>query len=463
MDATGGFMKKTIAIGLECLVFTVLFALAFLGAPVFAGQDWILLKNAKVYAMGTGGVLEPGMILIKGAKIEKVGKDIDLPPGGQVMDLAGQTVIPGIVCASSSLFLGPNDRTFAGDETPDADILEGMNHFEDLIPDLLAQGVTTAYISPVSFQTVGGLGAVVKWTPQNRGEIEVLKDKAGLELKLEGVGKKDSSLARLMQYQRVRDLFRQALEYKEDWRKYEKKFAEYNGALKDEAVKDKPKEPEKPKKDEGKEILLLAMDKKIPVRIEAHRPDALLNALSLGDEFGLKILLEQGEDWPKVISRIQSSSAGLLSNPLLNYEKRLIPGGAQGYAGRLMNAREKDLFIAVKDREGEEISAESVKPWGDLAAAKIPLALVPPDMIPRSSRFMRFYASLLVAQGMSEMEALKSITSAPAELLGVSARVGTIENGKDADFVVLDGPPLNSLSKVIAVFMNGKKVWEKES
>ena len=455
-------MKKTFAIGLNYLVIAALLSLAFQGEAVFAGQDWILLKNAKIYTMGTGGVLEPGMVLIKDSKIEKVGKDIDVPPGALVLDLAGKTVIPGIVCSSSSLFLVTNDLAFTGDETPDADILEGMNLYEDLIPDLLAQGVTTAYISPVSFRTVGGLGAVVKWTSQNREEIEVLKSKAGLELKLEEVGRKDSSLTRLMQYQKIRDLFKQALDYGDEWKKYEKKFAEYNAALKDKSGKEKPKEPEKPQRDEGKEILLLAMDKKIPVRIEAHRPDAILNALGLGDEFGLKIIVKEGEDWPKLILPLQASSAGLLSNPLLKYEKCLVPGGSQGYAGRLMNVREKDLFVALKDRCAEEISAGSVKPWADLEGAKIPLALVPPDDIPWSARFMRFYASLLVAQGLPEMEALRSITSTPAEVLGVSSRVGTIENGKDADFVVMDGPPLNSLSKVITVFVNGKKVWDKE-
>jgi imidazolonepropionase-like amidohydrolase len=455
-------MKRTFAIGLNYLVFTALLSLAFQCEPVFASQELFLLKNAKIYTMGTGGILEPGMILIKDSKIEKVGKDIDVPPGAQVLDLAGKTVIPGIVCSSSSLFLGTNDLAFGGDETPDADILEGMNLYEDLIPDLLAQGVTTAYISPVSFRTVGGLGAVVKWTSQIREEIEVLRSKAGLELKLEEAGRKDSSLTRLMQYQKIRDLFKQALDYRDAWKKYEKKIAENNAALKDNSGEEKPKEPDKPQRDEGKEILLLAMDKKIPVRIEAHRPDAILNALGLGDEFGLKILLKGGEDWPKIIPLLQASSTELLSNPLLNYEKCLVPGGAQGFAGRLMNVREGDLFIALKDTVAEEISSDSSKPWGALAGAKIPLGLVPPDDIPGSARYMRLYASLLVAQGLPEMEALRSITSTPAEILGVSSRVGTIENDKDADLVVMDGPPLNSLSKVITVFVNGKKVWDKE-
>ena len=466
-------MNKCIGIGFRSLVVGIILSLPVHTSPGLAGQEYILLKNAKIYTMGKNGILDPGMILIKGGKIEKIGTNFDLSSGAQVIDLSGKRIIPGMISAASSLFLAGRDLVFPGDESPDTDILEGLTYFDDTIPEIVKQGVTAAYISPVSFRSVGGLGAVVKLAIKEGGGIEVLKEKAGLRVNVERMeNKKTSNLLRLTQYQKIRDLFIQAKDYRKEWQDYERKLAEYQEAQK--SLKDKPsqkegeekeklKEPEKPKKDEGKEIILQVMDKKIPLRVEAHRPDAILNALRLGQEFGIKIILEKGEDWPKVLPQIKENAAGLLSNPLLDYQKYLMPGGIKGYAAGLLKARRDDFFYAGKGMSCESLAKEAGERWESLASAKVPFALIPPDNFPFSVRFLRFYASILMARGFAEEEALKAITSGPAEILGVSERVGSLEEGKDADLVVLEGEPLNSLSKVFLVFINGIKVWESKN
>jgi hypothetical protein len=305
------------------------------------------------------------------------------------------------------------------------------------------------------------------------GRIEVLKEKAGLRVNVERMeNKQTSNLLRLTQYQRVRDLFIQAQDYRKGWRDYERKLAEYQEAQKsaqdkpapkEGEAKEKPKEPEKPKKDEGKEIILQVIDKKIPLRVEADRPDAILNALRLGQEFGIRIIVERGEDWPKVLPQLKENAAGLLSNPLLDYQKYLIPGGSKGYAAGLLKARGDDFFYAGQGMSCEGSAKEAREGWESLASAKVPFALIPPDHFPFSVRFLRFYASILMARGFTEEEALKAITSSPAEILGVASRVGSLEEGKDADLVVLDGEPLNSLSKVVLVFVNGINVWDSKN
>ncbi len=253
MEKTGDQMKKVIAMSPRSLSFFMALLLVLPLKPCSTGQEYLLLKNAKIYTMGSNGVLEPGMILIKDGKIEKVGKNVDPPAGAQVLDLTGKTVIPGIVSASSSLFLSEKDRAFSGDENPDADILEGMNYFDEFVSDVVREGVTTVYISPVSFRAIGGLGAVVKLPAQERGRVEVLKEKAGLRLKLESMeNNKTSSLLRLTQYQRVRDIFILAQEYRKEWQKYEKKSSEFKESQKGASEKSKLKEPEKPQRDEGK-------------------------------------------------------------------------------------------------------------------------------------------------------------------------------------------------------------------
>jgi imidazolonepropionase-like amidohydrolase len=100
--------------------------------------------------------------------------------------------------------------------------------------------------------------------------------------------------------------------------------------------------------------------------------------------------------------------------------------------------------------------------WKELTKSEIPFALVPPDRFPLSARFIRFYASLLLSRSVSPEFALGAVTANAADILGVSDRVGSIEEGKDADLVVLDGEPLNSLAKIEMVFSDGKAVWERK-
>jgi imidazolonepropionase-like amidohydrolase len=69
---------------------------------------------------------------------------------------------------------------------------------------------------------------------------------------------------------------------------------------------------------------------------------------------------------------------------------------------------------------------------------------------------------MLYHLGVSQEEALKTITFTPAQILGVADSVGSIEEGKDADFVVLEGEPLDLRSRIVAVYVNGHAVFAKE-
>lgn len=445
-------------------------------SSVSGSDQLLLLKNMKIYTMGKQGVLEMGMLLIKGGKIEEIGQDIAYPSEAEVIDLEGRVIIPGIVCASSSLFIHERDLTYPGDENPDTDVLEGIQYFDPSIPEILEYGITTAYISPPSFQNIGGLGAVVKLNSKERPFITVLREKAALNFRLERLqDRKTSNVLRLTQYHKIRDKFKEAQEYKKEWKDYEKKFEEYEEEKKEledkkkerpekeagekPAEPKKPQEPKKPKRDEAKEILLQAMEKKIPVRFVVHRPDSILQAMRLGKEFGLKVVLERGEEWEVLLPALEKASVSLLSSPLLDYRKFLIPGGEKGYGSSLLRIRGGELFYSDETSPSEE---QANGKWMELASSQVPFALIPPDHFPYSARLMRFYAGFLVKKGMDPESALRAITSAAAEILGIEDRVGSLEAGKDADMVVLNGEPLNSLSIVDMVFVDGSVVWKKE-
>ncbi len=433
---------------------------------IFAQEQPLLLKNARIYTMGKHGILEKGMILLKGGKVEKIGSDITAPAEARVVDLAGKTIMPGMVCASSSLFLFKRDHSFPGDENADVDILEGLDYFDPSVPEVLGQGITTAYISPASFRLVGGLGAVVKLNLTKSQGVSVLSEKAALNFRLDTLeGKKTSNVVRLAQSHRIRDLFVQAQEYRKEWEDYEKKLKEYEEAKEKQDKQEKKsgkalEEPKKPKKDEAKETLLLAMEKKIPVRFMVHRPDAILAVLRMADEFGLKIILERSEEWPQILPEIEKASVPLLSSPLLDYRKFLIPGTGRGYAAAFLGVRESDLLYSDKESAPERKTGPDE--WAKLAQSKVSFALIPPDRFPLSARFMRYYASYLAGLGFPLEAALGTVTSRAADILGVFDRVGSLEEGKDADLVVLDGEPLDSLSTIEMVIVDGMVSWKKK-
>jgi imidazolonepropionase-like amidohydrolase len=457
--------KKT---AIFCSVFLYFFCSSILAS------DQILLKNAKIYTMGAPGILSEGMILIKDGRIEKIGPDISVPSNVKVLDLSGKTIIPGLVCASLALFMEKKDLRHAGEESHDTDILEGIHYFDPQVPQILEHGITTAYISPVSFRSIGGLGAVVKVHSGEVGSISILKDKAALNIRLDRLqDNKTSNVLRLIQYHRVRDQFKRAEEYRKEWTDYSKKLEKYeeeNKKLevnKKEEPKKKPakkvpasKKPDKPKRDASKEILIRAMEKRIPVRFIVHRPDSILQAMRLSEEFGLRVILEQTEDWPQLLDEMDKASVSLLSNPVLDYRSFLIPGREKGYAAGFLQVQDGDLYYPYKASAGAPQDSRSA--WKELEGSGVPFALIPPDRFPLSARYIRFYAAVLLSHKVSREFALGAVTSSAAEILGVSERVGSLEEGKDADLVVLDGEPLNSLSKIEIVFSDGTTVWEKK-
>ena len=77
-------------------------------------------------------------------------------------------------------------------------------------------------------------------------------------------------------------------------------------------------------------------------------------------------------------------------------------------------------------------------------------------------QYLPLCAGLAAKEGLGEFNALKAITIDAACICRVDERVGSLKPGKDADFVIMDGSPLEIKSDVLATFINGEKVWDKK-
>ncbi len=406
---------------------------------------------------GTGEVIPDGVMIIRGGKIDRVGPrgSTAIPDGLRVVSTEGKHVTPGFIDLHSRLFLGEGDlRDHGGAES--RSVMDALDLFDPFWPLARAQGITTVAIAPGTSQGAGGLGAVLKL---GATEAEVLRRESHFVAALGVSGERSTSAERLEQYYRLRGLSIAAQEYKKAWDVHWKAVEKYNdelkkrleaeqkaeadkkGAKKDDKTGDMgdgkkpeapppapesaaPKPPERPKPprapavDAGREALLRALAGKLPVFVEAHRRDDLEYAVLLKKEFGLKLV---------------------------------VLGATQGHLHAETIAR-ADVPVAVEpallDRWALEYREHTEANAALLSSAKVTVALSSSGVGGLASRRLRIQALAAVRGGLPREEALRAITSVPARLLGLEARIGSLEAGKDADFVVLSGEPMDARSRV---------------
>ncbi len=424
----------------------------FIGSVAHAQQSPLALTGAKVYPV-SGPPLEHATVLIVDGRIKAVGANVTIPADARRVDLRGAVLIPGLVEARSALFL--TDTNLAGAGAPDQDVLDAADLFDKEAGKILAQGVTTLYFSPGNRGSVGGVGAVVKLHSPTAGSGEMwaepLKTRAALNLTLGlSANGRSTSLERLNSYEALRGLFRGAEQYQKAFTRYEADLQAYEKQQKQTPPKATtgappvgtappaggppaaavPQKPVKPRSVPAQEVLVTALRREIPVRIEAHRPDDILNALRLADEFKLRLILESATESAGLAGEIARHHAAVVWGPML-------PDGAP----RLETIHATPETVAL------------------LARAGVPLALSTNSRSGLASRFLRENAALAIGYGLTPAQALKAITLGAAETLGVADRVGSIQAGKDADIVVLSGEPFSPAAQVRRVFVNGSEVY----
>jgi imidazolonepropionase-like amidohydrolase len=166
-----------------------------------------------------------------------------------------------------------------------------------------------------------------------------------------------------------------------------------------------------------------------PVFFEAHSIRQIKEALKLAADFGLKPVLSGAQEAWKV--------AGLLA------EKKVpvILGGVMGIPAERHDPADAQASNAVK-----------------LTAAGVKVAISSAEDFHGGARNTPYHAAWSAAHGLDRDEALKSVTLYPAQILGISDRVGSLDLGKDADFIITTGDPLEVVTDIVYEFIAGKPV-----
>ncbi|MGB9357769.1 MAG: amidohydrolase [Acidimicrobiia bacterium] len=390
--------------------------------------------NATIWT-AAGDPIERGTLLVAGGRVVAVGTDIDTG-GADVVDCTGKYLVPGFIDAHVHTGVwgeGARDDTDGNEMseaiTPYARTLDAIYPEDIGFEDARRGGVTTLGITHGSANPIGGQLTVVKARGLVADEM-VIREPGGLKMALGenpkrvGEMKNRGPTTRMGSAYLARKAFVEAIEYRKDWEHYEALLA----------VEDAKPEGERtplraPSRDLSKEALLLVLDGEIPVRNHAHRMDDIRTAIRLSEEFGYRLVLDHATEGWRIPDEIASRGIPVAMGP---------------------------FYTSASKREVNRRTPAAV---GILVEHGITVAVMTDSPV-NTVDTLRDLVIVAIREGLPEDRALETVTINPATILEVDDRVGSLEVGKDADFLVFGGDPWDGRNKVEATYIEGDRVFE---
>lgn len=384
----------------------------------------MLIKNGKILTM-SGEPLENGCVLTEGKIIKRVAPSIGESENtdGIVIDAKGCWVLPGFIDAHSHIGISEERMGIEGNDcneiykpvTPYLKALDGINPMDSAFHNAVRAGITSVMVGPGSSNVVGGQFVFIKAHGRRIDDMVVL-DPAAMKVAFGENPKRNYGDAKTLPSTRMttaamlREELLAAKQYAED-----KKSARDAG----EAFKE----------DFRLDCWLPVLEKKIPLKAHVHRTDDILTAIRLAKQFGLNMTLDHCTEGHLITSEIKESGFPAIVGPSLASRNKI------------------------------EIQYTDFKTAGVLHKAGIKVAITtdhPVSLI----QSLPLCAGIAAKEGLGIEEALRAITINPAEICGVSSRVGSLEERKDADIAIFDGNPLEVFTSCICTIINGQAVFK---
>jgi imidazolonepropionase-like amidohydrolase len=410
----------------------ITFALLLLLAPAGAQErsSAVAIVGATVLT-ATKGVIEKGTVIVENGKITAVGKDVAVPSGATVIDGTGKFLTPGIIDTHSHMgvYAWPEVKANSDGNEATHPIMaqvraeDGVNLEDPAFKRALAGGLTTIQILPGSANMVGGESFVCKLrlgsleTMRFEGAPRGLKMASGENPKRVYGGRGQLPSTRMGNFAVLREHFEKAREYKRKWEGYAAKKA-------------KGEEASPPDKDLKLETLKDVMEGKVRVHIHCYRMDEMATLIAIAKEFGFKIA---------------------------SFQHAL-----EAYKVADLLAKEDIAIATWADWWGFKMEAWDGIPWNAALCAKAGVRTsIHSDS---SDGVQRLYteAAKCIRYGLSEEDALRSITYVPATMLGVEKSTGSIEAGKDADLALFSKHPFDVTTLVEKTWIDGKLVFDRK-
>jgi len=396
--------------------------------PGFATREVVAVRAGTILTV-ENGILSSGTILIEDGKISAIGADLDLPGGARVVDYGPDAVIaPGLVAADSSFHSArPSERT----ADPAVMAVDAFDPFASYV-FALQEGVTSAYLPPARGRLIAGQGAFVKLAGHSDvgGAGRVLLESVAIH------GSVGTEARRTPGY----------------WQPPLPATVDVGMGV---------EEPQLPR-------TLMGAIAALGELVELARGGEDDGRYGPGTGTLLRELIEAQRPW-----RMGASSTPEIRALIAFFKEKRLPlviDGASGAATVAEEIADSGFPVIVKspilaNSSGRDFGKDrdAQEPAFDVAAslerAHVRFAIAPSEDAAASD--LRFAAQIASRGGLDRAAALRAITLSPAEILGVSDRLGSLVPGKDADFAVFNGHPLEPGTSAIATWVDGQNVHER--
>ncbi|HUE96155.1 MAG TPA: amidohydrolase family protein [Longimicrobiaceae bacterium] len=375
----------------------------------------VLVRNATVWTMGPQGIQENADLLIRAGRVVEVGPSLGAPAGAVVLDGTGRHVTPGLVDPHlhSGISGGVNETGSAiVPEVRVGDVVTGSSVW---LYRQLAGGLTTAHLMHGSANPIGG---------QNQ-HIKLRWGALPEQLKLEGAPRTvkfalgENPTRRPERYpdtrmgveEIIRDHFLAAREYERDWEEW-----------------DRTGRGIPPRRDLRLEAIRDILDEDILIQSHSYRQDEILMLIRLVEEFGTRVrAFHHGVEAYKVAPELarHGAAAAVWSEwgafKIEAYDNTTYNARILHDAGVLTSLHSDDSQVATR---------------------------------------MNWEAAKMLRTGLTPEQALALVTINPASILGVDDRIGSLEPGKDADFVIWSGDPLSTFTIAEQTWIDGRRYYD---
>jgi imidazolonepropionase-like amidohydrolase len=392
------------------------FVLTVISATAYAQTTPIAFTGARIIPI-SGPEIPNGTLLVQNGKVIAVG-NVAIPSGAQRVDAIGKIIMPGIVDSHSHIG-GVEGADSSAPIQPDVRVLDAINVRDARIQKAQAGGITTANVMPGSGHLLSGQTLYLKLRDGKVIDDLLIHNAdgsiAGGMKMANGTNSRKAPPfpgTRAKSAALVREQYVKAQEYRDK-------------------VRAAAGDPTKlPPRDLRMEALVEVLDGKRTVQFHTHRHDDILTVIRLSQEFHFHVVLHHASDAWMVADQI---AAAKIPVSLILIDS---PGGK-------LEAKDVSMeTAAVLEKAGVLFGFHTDDPITD-------------------SRFLLRMAALAIRAGCSRDRALQALTIANAQILGLQDRIGSLQPGKDADFILLSGDPFSVYTKVMETWIEGKKVFDR--
>jgi len=387
------------------------------------GAQTIAITGGKVYPV-SGPPIESGTVVIVNGKIAAVGSNVPIPAGALRIDATGKLVTPGLVNSSTQLGVqevsqvsDTRDMSARGKDNIAAafTVWDGLNPSSVMMAPARKEGITSFIVMPTG-GLVAGQAALLDVVPGTttdmiiRAPVAMIAEvgdprRAGVNSRGELVVKLRELLDDTRFFQTHRDAFDRA---------QTRPFAASRLDL---------------------QAMLPVIEGRLPLVISVDRASDIDAAMRIAREFNVKLMIDGGAEAWMMADKLAAAHIPVLTGAMNN-----IPGGFAALGQRQENAallRKAGVVVALIGNAG----------GGDEETFNV--------------RNLKQEAGNAVAYGMTWDDALRAVTLAPAEIFGVTDRVGSLQPGREGNVVVWSGDPFEFTTRVEHVFVRGHEYSDK--